>query len=246
MRKQPDNISVLELLGEHHEFMQTTKQVAVMEDNGGYESAWWSDYRLDEEQTVSHMHIKHFTKSSVRNLNKRDNIEVVNTEVFDTGKDNDTFHIIWANNCLQKSIDPFKTLTHWWNILKEDGMLVVSVPQTSFINDLSKWQVESYNGEYYSWNILNLIQALAVCGFDCRDGHFKQTRHEPYIWAAVYKGPTKPMDPVTTTWYDLREKNLIPHTLDACIDRFGYAKIDNLKVEWLNHSVYDIAKESMP
>ena len=85
-----------------------------------------------------------------------------------------------------------------------------------------------------------------MCGFDCRDGHFKQVRHNPYIWASVYKGAVKPQNPKTTTWYDLKDLNLTPVYLDECINRFGYAKQEHLKVEWLDHSVYDIANESLP
>lgn len=247
MRKEPDSLSVLELLGEHHEFIETIKNVAVMNDETSADSAWWSDYRLDPQSANSHMLIKNFVKQNrSRSTNKRKNIKVIECDFSDTGEKSNTFEIIWANNCLQKSINPIKTLTHWWDILKEDGMLVVNVPQSSFIDDLSMWQVRGYSGEYFSWNIVNLIQNLAVCGFDCRDGHFKQQQHDPYIWAAVYKGSVPPMDPAKTNWYHLKEANLTPHSLDSCIERFGFVKQEFLKVEWLNHSVYDIGLESLP
>ena len=247
MNREDKSLEVLELLGEHHEFMETIKNVAVFGDAHGNDAAWWSDYRLDDEHEKSHYKIKNFvTKNQTRGSNKRSNIKVIETDISETSEDKESFEIIWANSCLQNSSNPLKTLKHWWDLLKEDGMLVVSVPQTSFIDDLGRWQMYSRSGEYFSWNMVNLIQSLAVCGFDCRDGHFKQKRHESYIWASVYKGSVPPQDPATTSWYDLKDLGLTPIILDNCIDRFGYVKHEFLKVEWLDHSVYDIALESLP
>ena len=247
MNREDKSLEVLELLGEHHEFMETIKNVAVFGDDHGNDAAWWSDYRLSDENIKSHFKIKNFvTKNQTRGNNKRSNIKVIEADISKTSEDNESFEIIWANSCLQTSSNPLKTLKHWWDLLKEDGMLVVSVPQTSFINDLGRWQMYSRSGEYFSWNMVNLIQSLAVCGFDCRDGHFKQKRHEPYIWASVYKGSVPPQNPATTSWYDLKDLGLTPIYLDNCIDRFGYVKHEFLKVEWLDHSIYDIALESLP
>jgi hypothetical protein len=94
--------------------------------------------------------------------------------------------------------------------------------------------------------MINLIQLLAVNGFDCREGHFKQTQHDPYIWAAVYKSNTPPLDPKTTNWYHLQEKMLTPASIDECILKLGYVRHEFLKVEWLDHSIYDLAVESIP
>ena len=247
MRKPPNSLEVLELLGEHHDFMETIKNVAVIDDTHSDDAAWWSDYRLYDDQPKSHYKIKNFvTKNQCRGANKRSNIKIVETDISNTGEKPGSYEIIWANNCLQRSTDPFKTLVHWWSLLKEDGMLCLSVPQTNYIDDLSRWQIRSYSGEYFSWNMVNLIQTLATCGFDCRDGHFKQVRHNPYIWAAVYKGSVPPQDPANTNWYNLKDLNLTPICLDECIDRFGYVKLEYLKVEWLDHSIYDLAVESTP
>lgn len=247
MRKPPNSREVLTLLGEYHDFMETIKNVAVMDDTHGDDAVWWSDYRLSEEQTKSQYRISNFVrKNQCRSENKRPNVKFIETDISNTGEKSNSYEFIWANNCLQRSSDPFKTLTHWWDLLKEDGMLCLSVPQTNYIDDLGRWQVHGYSGEYFSWNMVNLIQVLATCGFDCRDGHFKQVRHDPYIWASVYKGRTPPQNPDTTSWYKLKDLNLTPIYLDECIDRFGYVRYEFLKVEWLDHSVYDIGVESLP
>lgn len=247
MRIPPKSMEVLELLGEHHDFMEPIRHIAIMDDTHSDDAAWWSDYRIDDEQTKSNYKIKNFVrKNQSRADNKRSNINVIEVDMSDTGEEHNSFEVIWANDCLQRSSNPFKTLKHWWDLLKEDGMLCLSVPQTNFIDDLGRWQVNSYSGEYFSWSMVNLIQSLAVCGFDCRDGHFKQVKHDPYIWASVYKSSTPPQDPANTSWYDLKDLNLTPILLDECINRFGYVKHEFLKVEWIDHTIYDIALESLP
>ena len=131
---QPDNdsLKVLNLLGEHHEFMETIKNVAVIDDTHGNDSAWWSDYRYDDEQTKSHYNIRNLVrKNQCRGQNKRSNVKFIETNMSDTRQEPGSFEIIWANNCLQRSSNPFQTLSHWWDLLKEDGMLCLSVPQTN-------------------------------------------------------------------------------------------------------------------
>ena len=246
MRKSADSLPVLTLLGEHHEFMESIKNIAIMEDRTGDDSAWWSDYRFDEENK-SQYNISVFTeKNTIRNANKRPNIKIFEKDISNTEAKNESFDIIWANSCLQRSVNPFETLRHWWSLLKTDGMLCLSVPQNNYIDDLSRWQIHSYSGEYFNWNMVNLIQSLATCGFDCREGHFKQKQHDLNIWAAVYKSGVSPLDPKTTNWYHLLEKQLTPASIDECIMKLGYVRHEFLKVEWLDHTIYDLAVESIP
>jgi SAM-dependent methyltransferase len=249
MINPPDTLPVLKLLGEHHDFIDRIKNIAIMEDAAGHDSAWWADYQLDPSDPSTKIKFNitvYGKKNNIRTVNRRPNIRFVESNIGNTDAKPNSLDFIWANNCLQGSANPLETLKHWWSILKEDGMLCLSVPQNNYIDDLSRWQMTSYSGEYFNWNMLNLIQCLAVNGFDCRDGHFKQTRHDPYIWAAVYKSNVTPMDPNNTQWYDLKDAGLTPHSLDESIQRRGYVSYENLKVEWLDHSIYDLSIECLP
>lgn len=244
-----DGLPVLNLLGEHNDFMDSVENVAVMKSGVGIDAAWWADYQKDPDNPKKSYDIKvHAVDENViiTNANKRKNIIGYKNPIEDTGLKNNSIDVVWANDALRYSPDPFKTLSHWWNILEENSMLCLSVPQTAYIDDLSRWQVFGYSGNYFSWNIVNLIQILATCGFDCRDAHFKQTRHDPWIWAAVYKSNIPPMDPKTTTWYHLLEHQLTPSSLDECISKLGYVRHEFLRVEWINHSIYDLSVESLP
>lgn len=242
------SIQVLELLGDHNEFMDSIHDICIIEDQTGHYTSWWSDYRSHDDQKESQFKITNIcTNERHPEEHKRKNVKNLLVEEFDkTNIEDDTFDFMWAHNILQKQVEPFKVLNHWWNILEEDAMLCVSVPLRTYIDDLNRWRTESYPGEYFNWNMLSLIQVLAVSGFDCADGHFKFKRGENFLWASVYKGTQKPLDPKKTSWYDLAEKNLLPHSLLDCINRFGHAKIDKLVVEWLDHSLYDLGKESLP
>jgi len=245
----PDSLPVLKLLGEHHDFMESLSSIAIMEDPTGDDAAWWSDYRFDPADKSSKLDVEisvYGKQNRIRNVNKRSNMRFVNCDIGNTRAAPNTYDLIWAKNCLNTTSNPLQTLRHWWSLLKEDGMLCLSVPQTAFIDELSRWQIHSYSGQYFSWNIVNLIQMLAVNGFDCRDAHFKQQQHNPHIWAAVYKSSVKPMEPDSTNWYQLQAANLTPRSLDACIQSFGYVRHEFLKVEWLDHTVYDLAIESVP
>lgn len=245
----PNTLPILKLLGEHHEFVESLKNIAVMNDIDGHDSAWWADYQFDDEDSTTKNKFSitvYGSKNTIRTANRRPNIKFVEADISNTGAKPNSVDFIWASNCLQRSVNPLSTLKHWWNILKEDGMLCLSVPQNNYIDDLSRWQMFSYSGEYFNWNMINLIQCLAVNGFDCRDGHFKQTRYDPHIWAAVYKSNVKPMDPQKTQWYDLKDAGLTPYSLDESIQRKGYVSYSDLKVEWLDHSIYDLSIECLP
>lgn len=245
--KQSTHLTELNDIGTHSSFMENLRKVAVFGDSNGADCAWWSDYRVHEEQLNSQLTVTNFChKDTVRVVHKRDNIETVEASMDNTNYSNDSFDFIWAANCFQKSTDPIGTLTHWWNILKENGMLVIGVPQSNYIDDLGRWQIVNKPGEYFNWNLVNLIQTLAVCGFDCRDGHFKQKRHEPMIWAAVYKGEQQPLDPTESNWYKLQELNLTPRTMDDSITKRGYPVFNKLKFSWLSGSKYDMEVETLP
>jgi len=246
MKKKLTHLTELNDIGEHHSFMSNLRKVAVMEDSTGEHCAWWSDYRV-QQQLKSLLTVTNFCqKDSVRVVHKRDNIQTIEANISETNYQPNSFDFIWAANCLQKSINPLATLTHWHSILKTDGMLVIGVPQSNYIDDLGRWQSVNLSGEYFNWNLLNLIQSLAVSGFDCRDGHYKQKRHQAMIWAAVYKGTQEPLDPTESTWYKLQELGLTPATMDNSITRRGYPVWNDLKVGWLDGRLYDLEVETLP
>lgn len=85
--------------------------------------------------------------------------------------------------------------------------------------------------------MVNLIHVLAVSGFDCASGHFLKQSDDPWLHAAVYRSEHEPMDPRTTRWYDLVEKNLLPKSAVDSISRHGYLRQRDLILPWLDKSL---------
>jgi hypothetical protein len=78
---------------------------------------------------------------------------------------------------------------------------------------------------------------LAVAGWDCKSGFFKKESNDPWLHAVVYKSSHEPMNPKTTTWYELVDKRLLPESADACINRHGELRQQELMVPWLDKSL---------
>jgi hypothetical protein len=78
---------------------------------------------------------------------------------------------------------------------------------------------------------------LAVSGWDCRSGFFKKNPTDNWIHAIVYKSDHKPMDPRTTTWYQLSEIGLLPESADASIQAHGELQQQELILPWLDKSL---------
>ena len=78
---------------------------------------------------------------------------------------------------------------------------------------------------------------LAIAGWDCAGGFFRETPNDPCIHAVVYKGAQEPQDPRKTSWYDLAESNLLPESAAKSVNAHGYLRQQDLTVPWLDHSL---------
>ena len=78
---------------------------------------------------------------------------------------------------------------------------------------------------------------LAITGWDCASGFFRETPQDPCIHAVVYKSAQEPRDPRKTSWYDLAESNILPASAAKSINAHGYLRQQDLIVPWLDHSL---------
>ena len=85
---------------------------------------------------------------------------------------------------------------------------------------------------------------LAVNGFDCRDAYLIKKFQDPWINVAVYKSDIGPMDPLTTTWYDLIDKKLLHPTIVDSINANGFLKQEEICMPWLDKELYFIDYQS--
>jgi hypothetical protein len=61
--------------------------------------------------------------------------------------------------------------------------------------------------------------------------------NDDYIHVIAYKSEHAPMNPKTTTWYELAEKNLSPETATASVQRHGYVRQQDLVLAWIDKSL---------
>jgi hypothetical protein len=57
---------------------------------------------------------------------------------------------------------------------------------------------------------------------------------------AVYKTDIAPMDPMTTTWYDLIDKNLLHPSIVSSVNSNGFLKQEEIVMPWLDKENYFI------
>jgi SAM-dependent methyltransferase len=240
------SIETLSLLDQRIDFMDSLSVIADMGCGKGTDSAAWAD-RIDENGKTRKLFIFAVDKVlQLDNHNRRPNVRVVKEDFSETTIAKNKVDVLWCYNSFQYSTDPVKTLRHWYDIMNENGLLYIAIPQSNYIDDLSRWQMINQNGCFWPHNIASLIYLLAACGFDCKDGHFKQRRHEQMIHLCAYKSPHKPMQLDDANLYKLDELKLLPPTISKCIEKYGAIRHEFLQLEWFDGTISDLAIESIP
>ncbi len=240
------SIETIALLDTKVEFMDSLSVIADMGCGKGADSAAWAD-RLDSNGRPRKLFIFAVDKVlQLDNHNRRPNLRPVKEDFSHTTIAKNKVDVLWAYNSFQYATDPVKTLKHWHDIMSLNGLLYIAIPQSNYIDDLSRWQMINQNGCFWPHNIVSLIYLLAACGFDCREGHFKQRRHENMIHLCVYKSNHKPMNLESASLYLLDEMKLLPHTISKCIEKYGSIRHEFLQLEWLDGTISDLAIESIP
>ena len=146
--------------------------------------------------------------------------------------------LIWSHDSFQYAVNPYECLTAWKRTLNVNGMLILSIPQMTYSYN-NRLVIESKHQHLFNFNVLNLIYMLAINGFDCNDAYFYRKDNTPWLYAAVYATDMEPLPP-TTSWYELAERSLINETLSRSVNRFGYARLEDLVVTWLDKNFYKI------
>jgi trans-aconitate methyltransferase len=144
--------------------------------------------------------------------------------------------LLWCHDAFQYSVNPLQTLAQWNSQMNTDGMLVMSLPQD--INYIyNKLQFKTRNYSYFNYSIPNLIYMLAVNGFDCRDAYFYKNMQSNWINVAVYKSG-EPMDPASTSLFDLADKGLFNDSMVGSINSHGYLRQEDIIFTWLDKDFY--------
>lgn len=230
------SLETLNMLYEYDSFMESLKVVADMGCGAGLDTEWFATLTTRDDPPEPHEYLCYAVDKNNSQIESSvlENKNVVPIEGnFEERLIPRQVDLMWAHNSFQYVINPLSTLKVWNETMNINGMLVLNVPlsQTYQYNRLKS---RSENGCYYNYNICNIIYMLAVNGFDCRDSYFDMQENNPWLKAAVYKSDHAPMDPATTTWFDLVDKRLVNDSVMLSLNKYGEVRQEELLFTWLD------------
>jgi len=236
------SLEVLNLLYGYDSFLDSLTSIADMGCGNGLDAEWWASLTTRDEPPEPRNYTVYaidqdLTKIDPDILARNPNLIPIERN-FEERVVPRQVDLIWAHDSFQYALDPFKCLRIWKETLQKDGMLILTVPQGTYVKN-SSLVVEQHNHQYYNYNILNLIYMLAISGFDCRDAYFYRKRGTPWLYAAVYASEHEPLTQ-QATWYDLAERNLVNDSIINSVNQHGYARLEDLVVTWLDKDYYKI------
>lgn len=232
---------VLDILHGYDSFLDSIERVADFGCGIGLDAKWWATLETRDDPPEPRNYI---TYAVDRNLSSVDSElrKLPNVHLFEEDFDINgpvlpgPVDFIWCHDTFQYIVNPVITLRAWNEQLNVNGMMVLMFPQATHYA-YNRLQTHSYNFCYYNHNIVNLMYMLAVNGFDCRDAYFYKEQNDNWLYAAVYKSDIPPMDPKTTSWYTLAEKNLLSDSVIESLNKYGYVKQDEIVTSWLDKDV---------
>lgn len=226
---------VLDMLYQYDSFMDSIQVVADMGCGAGLDIGWFAKLTTRDDPPLPHNYVCYAID---QNISQIDHEVLENTNLAALQGDYSTINLprgvdlMWSHDSFQFSTAPLQTLAHWNKLMNINGMLVLSVPlHTTYSYD--RLQTRSFSGCYYTYNICNLTYMLAVNGFDCRDCYTYMAPNYGWIHMAVYKSQAA-MDPASTSWFDLADKNLISDSAIASLNNYGHVRQEDLIFTWLD------------
>lgn len=237
------SLQTLNQLYKYDDFMYSIKTVVDLGCGSGDDLEWWAT-RTTRDETCEPLNIQCTGVDLQERLSLVKKHSNVTYQQGDFEKSIESpkngFDILWCHDSFQYAVSPIQTLSHWWHMASPGGMLYICVPITQRIHH-RQLDYHAPSGNFYHYSIVNLMYMLATAGWDCRSGFFKQLPTDTWIHAAVYKSDNKPMDPKTTTWYNLSELKLLPESADVSINAHGHLRQQDLIIPWLDHSLSSMA-----
>ena len=237
------SLEVLDLLYGYDSFLDSLSFIADMGCGEGLDAAWWASlytrddppeprnytvYAVDNDQSYLDSEIIKNTPNIIPLLGDFEVYGTVPRKV----------DLIWAHDSLQYAVNPYSCISSWRRSMNINGMLVIAVPQDTYYYN-NRLVITNHSANPYSYNILNLIYMLACNGFDCNDAYFYRKNNTPWLYAAVYATEFDPETP-KLSWYELVERNLVNSSIAASVNKYGFARLDDLVVNWLDKSLYKI------
>lgn len=230
---------LLNALREYDSFLDSLKFIADLGCGTGEDIMWWATLETRDERPEPYNYVCWAVDkdpAKLANIPDRANLYKLQGDFTKRCLPREA-DLIFAHDVLQYSTNPLETLKLWNEQMNVNGMLVLSVPTASGV-EYNKYYSRSHSGCYYNHTPASLIYMLAVNGFDTRDAYMLKQFNDPWINIAVYKSDIKPMDPATTSWFDLAETGLLHPSVINSLNKFGHVRQEELIYPWLDKENY--------
>jgi SAM-dependent methyltransferase len=234
------SLQTLDTLFEYDDFMESIGTLIDLGCGTGLDLEWWAT-RTTRDDVPIPLNIRCVGVDqgpAPAVVRKHSNIVYNSLDFESTEKmsKKSKFDVLWCHDAFQYCTNPLSTLAKWNNIAEDGGMLIMAVPQTTNM-DIRQLSFVQPSGCYYHHTVVSLMHMLAVNGWDCQSGFFLKKPNDNFIHVIAYKSDHAPMDPKTTTWYELAEKNLLPETAAASVQRHGHVRQQDLVLAWIDKSL---------
>jgi SAM-dependent methyltransferase len=231
---------VLDLLREHDTFVESITNVADMGCGSGLDAKWWVELETRDDNPMP-LDIRCWA------VDKNPNNMVVEEHPHVTFIEGNfekrvlslDVDVIWCHDAFQYAVNPISTLRLFNEQMVENGLLYIGIPLHNYTKD-NQWNWDGADYEYYDHSVLSMIYMMAVNGFDMNDCYMRKAKDDPWLHIAAFKTSHAPMDPTTTGWYDLIERDLINQHLRQGISRWGRPRVQDVLYPWLDKENYRI------
>lgn len=238
MASHEHSLRVLELLSLYDDFMDSLTVIADMGCGSGLDIEWWALSESRDDPPIPHNYTCYAVDRDISKLDSGmpENVIPIQGD-FQTPLVPRKIDLLWSHDSFQYATDPLGTLKVWNESMSDSGMLVLILPQTSG-HQYNRHSNRVHSGSYFNHNVCNLMYMMAVNGFDCKDAYFYKMPNDPWVHAIAYKSEFAPMDPATTTWYDLVEKDLVNQSVKDSINKYGYLRQEDMICQWIDRENY--------
>lgn len=232
------SLKILDILKLYDSVLDSVTVVADMGCGAGLDIKWFAEAETRDDPPEPYNFICYAVDKDISTLQKNmpENVFPIEGD-FTQRQLPRAADIMWCHDSFQYSTNPLQTLKVWNESMSINGMLILTVPQLSG-HQYNRSVTRTYNGMYFNYTVCNLIYMLAVNGFDCKDAYFLKEENDPWIQVVVYKSDIEPMDPATTTWYDLMDKGLLHDSIVKSVSKFGYLRQEDIILPWLDRDFH--------
>lgn len=226
---------ILDLIYQYDSFLDSLTVIADMGCGSGLDINWWANLTTRDDPPEPRNYICYAidrdTSQIDPNILKNKNVAAIQADFEDRMRIRPV-DFLWSHNSFQYALNPMNTLNSWNKLMNVNGMMVLTVPLHQGYQ-YNRLVTRSINNCFYHYNVCNLMYMLAVSGFDCRDCFVNSTENSPWLTFAVYKNED-PLDPATTTWFELAERNLVNDSVIKSLNKYGHVRQEELIFTWLD------------